>query len=60
LTTELEIKLVPSTVRVNCGDPARHEVGLIEVTVGTGFAANTLLAAANTKTTAKSFLIDKS
>jgi hypothetical protein len=60
LTTELEIKLVPFTVKVNCGDPARHELGLIEVIVGTGFAANTVPAAANTTRNGRSFLIDKS
>jgi len=35
-TDEAATKLVPFTVRVNCGDPARHEFGLIEVVVGTG------------------------
>ena len=35
-TDELATKLVPFTVRVNCGDPARHELGLIELVVGTG------------------------
>jgi hypothetical protein len=35
-TVELAMKLVPFTVIVNCGDPARHELGLIEVVVGTG------------------------
>jgi hypothetical protein len=34
-TTELLTKFVPFTVKVNCGDPARHEFGLIEVIVGT-------------------------
>ena len=28
--------MVPFTVIVNCGEPARHELGLIEVVVGTG------------------------
>jgi hypothetical protein len=57
LTTELEIKLVPFTVKVNCGDPARHELGLIEVIVGTGFAANALLAAAHTTRNARIFFM---
>jgi hypothetical protein len=35
-TDEVATKLVPFTVRVNCGDPARHELGLIELVVGTG------------------------
>ena len=60
LTTELETKLVPFTVKVNCGDPARHELGLIEVIVGTGFAANALLAAAHTTRNGRIFLIDRS
>ena len=29
LTVELLTKPVPFTVKVNCGDPARHEFGLI-------------------------------
>jgi hypothetical protein len=36
LTVEVETKLLPFTVSVNCGDPARHELGLREVVVGTG------------------------
>jgi hypothetical protein len=35
-TIEVETKFVPFTVKVNCGAPARHELGLIEVVVGTG------------------------
>ena len=35
-TVELATKLVPFTVTVNCGEPAKHELGLIEVVVGTG------------------------
>jgi len=35
-TDEVETKLVPFTVRMNCADPAKHELGLIEVIVGTG------------------------
>ena len=60
LTTELLIKFVPLTVKVNCGDPARHELGLIEVTVGTGFAANTVPAAANKRRNGRLFFIDRS
>jgi hypothetical protein len=33
---EVETKLVPLTVKVNGPDPARHELGLIVVIVGTG------------------------
>lgn len=36
LTVEVETKLVPFTVKVNCALPAVVELGLIEVTVGTG------------------------
>jgi len=42
---------------VNCGDPAKHEVGLIEVIVG--FAASALPAAANTTSNGRSFLTCK-
>jgi len=35
-TDEVATKLVPFTVRVNCGDPARQALGLIELVVGTG------------------------
>jgi hypothetical protein len=55
-TVELATKLVPFTVMVNCGDPARHKLGLIEVVVGTGFAANTVPAAANTTSNGRIFL----
>ena len=51
-------KLVPFTVKANCGDPARHELGLIEVIVG--FAASALLAAANTTRNGRIFFIDRS
>jgi len=34
-TVEVETKLVPVTVKVNCGPPAIAQVGLIEVIVGT-------------------------
>jgi hypothetical protein len=44
-TFEVLSKPLPFTVRVNCGDPARHEFGLIELMLG---AASALLAAANT------------
>ena len=37
-----------------------QELGLIEVVVGTGFAANALLAATNTTTNGRNFLIGKS
>jgi len=37
-TTELEIKLVPLTVRVNPESPTFLEVGSIEVVVGTGLS----------------------
>ena len=57
-TTELVMKLVPFTVRVNCDDPARHELGLIELIVGTGFAANELLAAVSIRTNGRSFFMD--
>ena len=50
-------KLVPFTVKVNCGDPAKHELGLIEVIVG--FAASTLLAAANTTSNGRNRFIGK-
>ena len=33
---EVETKLVPFTVKVNWAAPARHELGLIVVIVGTG------------------------
>ena len=36
-TTEVETKLVPLTVIVNCESPTFFEVGEIEVVVGTGF-----------------------
>jgi hypothetical protein len=36
LTVEVETKLVPFTVRVNCGPPAVAQVGLSELMVGTG------------------------
>jgi len=51
-------KLVPFTVKANCGDPARHELGLIEVIVG--FAASALLAAANTTRNGSIFFIGRS
>ena len=35
-TVEAETNFVPFTVKVNCGPPAVAQVGLIEVTVGTG------------------------
>jgi hypothetical protein len=35
-TVEVVTKLVPFTVRVNCPQPAGHELGLSEVIVGTG------------------------
>ena len=60
LTVELLTKPVPFTVKVNCGDPARHELGLIDVIVGTGFAANALLTAANTIRNGRIFLTGKS
>jgi hypothetical protein len=44
-TLEVLSKPLPFTVKVNWGDPARHELGLIEVMTG---AANALLATANT------------
>jgi hypothetical protein len=59
-TVEFAMKLVPFTVKVNCGDPARHELGLIDVIVGTGFAANALLTAANTIRNDRIFLTGKS
>ncbi len=37
LTTELEIKLVPVTVKVKLDPPAVSEFGEIEVMVGEGF-----------------------
>src|SRR5437016_934345 len=46
LTFELEMKLVPFTVKVNWALPAMVELGLIEVVVGTGLAASTVLAVA--------------
>jgi len=58
LTTALLSNNVPFTVKINCGDPARHELGLIELIVGV--AANALLAAANTTRNARSFLTGKS
>jgi hypothetical protein len=58
LTTALLSNNVPFTVNVNCGDPARHELGLIELIVGV--AASALLAAANTTRNGRSFLIGKS
>jgi len=59
LTVELAMKLVPFTVKVNCGDPAKQELGLIDVVVGTGFAANALPATANTTRNGRTFLIGK-
>ena len=46
LTVEVETKLVPFTVNVNPPLPAVVELGLIEVVVGTGLAASTVLAVA--------------
>jgi hypothetical protein len=55
LTVEVETKLVPFTVKVNWALPAMVELGLIEVVVGTGLAASTLLAVAadSTRTSGK-------
>ena len=39
LTTELEMKLVPVTVRVNAEPPAVAELGLKLLSVGTGLGA---------------------
>jgi hypothetical protein len=50
-TFEVESKLVPFTVNVNCGLPAKVELGLIEVVVG--FAASRVLAADSTRTSGK-------
>jgi hypothetical protein len=58
LTTALLSNNVPLTVKVNCGDPARHELGLIELIVGV--AATALLAATNTTRNGRIFLIGKS
>jgi hypothetical protein len=55
LTTALLSNNVPFTVKVNCGDPARDELGLIELIVGV--AASTLLAATNTTRNGRSFFI---
>jgi hypothetical protein len=55
-TFEVLSKPLPFTVRVNCGDPARHEFGLIELMLG---AANALPAAANTTRNSRTFLIGK-
>jgi len=54
-TFELEMKLVPFTVKVNWALPAMVELGLIEVVVGTGLAASTVLAVAadSTRTSGK-------
>jgi len=54
-TFELEMKLVPITVKVNWALPAMVELGLIEVVVGTGLAASTVLAVAadSTRTSGK-------
>jgi hypothetical protein len=51
LTTEVESKLVPFTVKVNWPLPARVEVGLIEVVVG--LAASALLTADSTRNSGK-------
>jgi hypothetical protein len=56
-TFEVLSKPLPFTVRVNCGDPARHEFGLIELMLG---AASTLPAAANTRRNGRIFFIDRS
>jgi hypothetical protein len=58
LTTALLSNNVPFTVKVNCGDPARHELGLIELIVGV--AASALLAAANITRIGRSLLTGKS
>src|SRR5437667_6986471 len=60
LTFELEMKLVPFTVKVNWALPAMVELGLIEVVVGTGLAASTVLAVAadSTRTSGKIRFID--
>jgi hypothetical protein len=58
LTIALLSNNVPFTVNVNCGDPARQELGLIVLMVGV--AASTLPAAAKTTTNASTLLIDKS
>ena len=58
LTTALLSNNVPFTVKVNCGDPARHELGLIEVIVGV--APSALLAAASRTRNGRSRFIGRS
>jgi hypothetical protein len=55
-TLEVLSKPLPFTVKVNCGDPATHKLGLIEVITG---AASALFAAANRRTNGRSFLTGK-
>jgi hypothetical protein len=55
-TLEVLSKPLPFTVKVNCGDPARHELGLIDVMTG---AASALLAAANTTSNGRNRFIGK-
>ena len=56
-TLEVLSNPLPFTVRVNCGDPARHEFGLIELMLG---AANALPAATNITRNGRIFFIGRS